>query len=116
MIQLYKNPIGNAIIFHGNPPPQATINVKQKQSRWMIRIQDNGIGIAPKYHERIFEIFQRLHGRSAYPRTGIGLAMCKNIVNRHGGDIWVESEEEHGSTFLFTIPILPGEQFYPQST
>jgi len=103
LIQLFQNLIGNAVKFHGQEPVQVDISAKRKDGDWVFAIRDNGIGIAPEQRERIFLIFQRLHHRSEYPGTGIGLALCHRIVERHGGRIWVESEVGKGSTFYFTL-------------
>lgn len=103
LIQLFQNLIGNAVKFHGQQPLQVHISARVKDGEWVFAVRDNGIGIAPEHQRRIFSIFQRLHHRSEYPGTGIGLALCHRIVERHGGKIWVESEVGKGSTFYFTI-------------
>ena len=105
LVQLLQNLIGNAIKFHGDQPPRASVSAKRSGDTWVFSVRDNGIGIDPKYAERVFVIFQRLHDRTEYPGTGIGLAVCKRIVERHGGRIWFESEPGKGATFFFTLPV-----------
>lgn len=104
MLHLLQNLIANAIKFHGDQPPRVETFAESRPEGWVVCVRDHGIGIDPRYAERIFLIFQRLHKREEYGGTGIGLAICKKIVERHGGRIWVESSPGQGATFCFTIP------------
>jgi light-regulated signal transduction histidine kinase (bacteriophytochrome) len=105
LVQLFQNLIGNALKFRKKEePPRVHVSARREGEEWVVSVRDNGIGIKPEYHEKIFVIFQRLHTRQKHPGTGIGLALCKRIVERHGGRVWVESEEGKGATFSFTIP------------
>jgi light-regulated signal transduction histidine kinase (bacteriophytochrome) len=105
LVRLFQNLVANAIKYrHPDRHPIIRVNCDHCQDGWQFAVEDNGIGIAHEYFERIFWIFQRLHTREKYEGTGIGLAICKKIVEFHGGHIWVESDPDHGSVFRFTIP------------
>jgi PAS domain S-box-containing protein len=109
--QVFQNLIANGIKFHGpNGAPRVHISATQKPGSWTFSVSDNGIGIEPQYQERIFALFQRLHTRADYPGTGIGLAICKKIVERHRGQICVESDPGRGTTFRFTLPVVLDEK------
>lgn len=103
LTQLFQNLLSNSIKYRRGSEPQISVTAEHLDQQWSFLIQDNGLGIEPIYFERIFGIFQRLHTRSEYPGTGIGLALCKKIVERHGGRIWIESEPGVGSSFHFTL-------------
>ncbi|MBI3329283.1 MAG: hypothetical protein HYZ81_21595 [Nitrospinae bacterium] len=104
LAQVFQNLLSNALKFRGEQPSVIQISAERTPGTGVFSVRDNGIGIAPEYQERIFGIFQRLHTRREYPGTGIGLAICQKIVERHGGRIWVESAVGQGSIFYFTIP------------
>lgn len=110
LTQLFQNLLGNALKFRGSDPPRIHVGAERQGLFWKIWVRDNGIGIDPADFDRIFIIFQRLHPRDEYPGTGIGLAICKKIVERHGGRIWVESAKGQGATFCFTLPAAEGSQ------
>jgi PAS domain S-box-containing protein len=103
-VQLFQNLISNAIKFRSDEPCKIHFSVTNKPGLWQFSVSDNGIGFEQKFADRIFEPFKRLHGRDKYPGNGIGLTICKRIIERHGGNIWVESEPDKGTTFYFTIP------------
>ncbi len=107
LVQVFQNLIGNALTFRSSEPPRIRVEAVEEGDAVRFSVGDNGIGIAPEYHDRIFQMFQRLHPRDRYPGSGIGLAIVQRIVERHGGRVWLESEEGEGSTFFFTIPAVP---------
>ena len=109
MTQLLQNLISNAIKYRGDEQPQIHISAEEKLGEWIFAVRDNGIGIKPEFHDKVFELFKRLHPRDEFSGTGIGLAICRKIVQRHNGRIWVESEPDSGSTFFFTITEQPNQ-------
>jgi two-component system, chemotaxis family, sensor kinase Cph1 len=104
MVQILQHLIGNGIKFHKTgEPPRVHISAARMDGEWIMSVKDNGIGIDPQYFNRIFMIFQRLHGKQEYSGNGIGLALCQRIIDRHGGRIWVDSTSGEGATFCFAI-------------
>ena len=106
---VFQNLIGNAVKFHGDEPPRVTLSAERDGDHWTFTCADNGIGIEPEYADRVFVIFQRLHPKDAYPGTGIGLAMCRKIIEYHGGRIWLDTAAGRGTTFRFTLPVVEEE-------
>ena len=104
MMHVFQNLVANGIKFNDNESPKIVVSAQEDENGWIFSVSDNGIGILPEYQAQIFEIFKRLHDRDKYPGTGIGLAICQKIVERHGGEIWVESSKGNGSIFYFSIP------------
>jgi DNA-binding LacI/PurR family transcriptional regulator/signal transduction histidine kinase len=105
LLGVFQNLVGNAIKFHADKPPQIHIQAEEGETEWVFSVRDNGIGIPPDCQDRIFSMFGRLHTQAEYPGSGIGLAICKKVVERHGGRIWFESQPGHRTTFFFTIPV-----------
>jgi light-regulated signal transduction histidine kinase (bacteriophytochrome) len=104
LVQLLQNLVGNAIKFRRAEPPIIRITAQREDGRWRLAVADNGIGIHSEHFDKLFQVFHRLHRQEQYPGTGIGLALCKKIVEHHGGRIWLESEPDRGTTFYFTLP------------
>ena len=105
LVQLFQNLVGNALKYRGTEPPRVHVSAKRNRAKeWVFSVRDNGLGIEPKYFKKIFLMFQRLHGREEFSVTGIGLSLCKKIVERHGGRIWVKSAAVGGSTFFIALP------------
>jgi light-regulated signal transduction histidine kinase (bacteriophytochrome) len=114
--QVFQNLIGNGLKFNRSPVPEVRVSAVMNATDCVVAVSDNGIGIEPEYHATIFKVFQRLHTRDKFPGTGIGLAICKKIVERHGGRIWLDSGPDHGSTFFFTLQPAPaGDRPAPRS-
>ena len=106
LVQLFQNLISNAIKFSDMKSPRVNVAAERRNGEWRFWVRDNGVGFDPVDADRLFMIFQRLHSREEYPGTGIGLAICKKIVERHGGRIWAEAEAGEGATFRFTLPVV----------
>ena len=110
LCSLFQNLIGNAVKYCDQQPPKVHVGIAKTDDHWVFSVSDNGIGIDEAFHDRIFAVFQRLHSRTSYAGTGIGLAICRRIVDRLGGEIWVESKVGDGSTFFFSVPRCPAPE------
>jgi light-regulated signal transduction histidine kinase (bacteriophytochrome) len=109
LTMVFQNLLGNALKFRGDQPTRIAVSAERDGAFWSFSVADNGIGIEPQYADRVFLIFQRLHDRAAYPGTGIGLAMCRKIVDYFGGRIWLDTSVGDGARFCFTVPALYGD-------
>jgi signal transduction histidine kinase len=107
---VFQNLLSNALKFAGDQAPRVSVLARRDGEYWLFSLTDNGIGIPAEYAERIFVIFQRLHGKAAYPGTGIGLAMCRKIIEHHGGRIWLDTTVTSGARFCFTLPAPPEDE------
>ena len=107
---MFQNLLSNALKFRGDQPPRISVSARRDGRDWLFSFGDNGIGIDSQYADRIFVIFQRLHDRTTYPGTGIGLAMVKKIIEYHGGRIWLDETTTSGTRFCFTLPVLPEDE------
>ena len=113
VVGVFQNLIGNALKFRGTDPPEIAVGCVDAGEEWEFSVADNGIGIEAEYADRIFVIFQRLHPKDAYPGTGIGLAMCRKIIEYHGGRIWLDTSVTSGTTFRFTLPKIDEPESAP---
>jgi light-regulated signal transduction histidine kinase (bacteriophytochrome) len=114
LVQLFQNLLGNGMKFRRDGvPPEVHVSAERDGGEWQLTCRDNGIGIEPQYAEKIFVIFQRLHSREAYGGTGIGLAMCRKIVEHHGGRMWLDEDATEGATFHWTMPVMSGKAAGP---
>jgi light-regulated signal transduction histidine kinase (bacteriophytochrome) len=104
MVQVMQNLPSNAVKFHSVEPPRVHVSCQDLGKSWLFSVEDNGIGVDPRHIDRLFVLFQRLHSSQRYKGTGIGLAICKKVIERHGGRIWFDSRLDHGTTFYFTVP------------
>jgi light-regulated signal transduction histidine kinase (bacteriophytochrome) len=110
---VFQNLIGNGLKFRGEEPPHITVGAERDGDEWRFTVADNGIGVDREYADRIFIIFQRLHPRTSYEGTGIGLSMVRKIIEYHGGRVWLDTERDHGATFHFTLPVIDDTEEAP---